>query len=307
MNILCTMPGRHGDILWALPTIRAISQTYKQGVDLCVSAKYGKNPSFLKLIKSQPYIRYCWADPEWAILETAPITPRTPPKEMKVRNLNSCGSLYEEDQNYDLVIHLGYMEWPTFQLPRYIYMLVNEELIGTGHLPLDPLDLETPWIRPFWHPANPQPHVAVGWSDEWVELKMGVLLQSVARLEKHRVYFGMAIPSWSRQREWIEVLPMANFSYHVSDSWVLAAQLISEAHVFLGCLSAQWVLANGVGIPTVIMEPAPQRHHPIFYLEHHRNHIVRGADQGATFDARAVVELLYQVLEEEVARAKGRG
>ena len=26
MTILCTFPGKHGDLLWALPTVRAISE-----------------------------------------------------------------------------------------------------------------------------------------------------------------------------------------------------------------------------------------------------------------------------------------
>lgn len=294
MNILATMPGRHGDILWSLPTVRAISQTYGERVDFCISKKYGVNKSFLNLIQKQPYIRYCWADPEWIIEESAPITPRAPRLPIKLIGIDERLQPYEDELQYDEIFNLGYDKWPAHPLPAEIWDIANE---GSSK-PLRQIDLDTPWINPSWTIANPQPSVSVGWSDEWIELKMGVLLQAVSRLMKSSVYWGMVMPSWSRQREWLEVLPEGNFSFHVSDNWQLATAVIRESHCFLGCLSSQWVLANALGVPTVIMEPNPQRHNPIFYLDRPRNHMVNGPDLGSTFDARSTVELLSKVLKE---------
>src|SRR5262245_63210788 len=71
--IACTMPGRHGDILWALPTVRALAEQAGAPIDLVISEKYG---SLKDLIRRQPYIADVVVLADWQVQETAPMTPR---------------------------------------------------------------------------------------------------------------------------------------------------------------------------------------------------------------------------------------
>ena len=41
MNILATMPGRHGDIAWSLATVRALAEAYDEPITFAISGKYG--------------------------------------------------------------------------------------------------------------------------------------------------------------------------------------------------------------------------------------------------------------------------
>ena len=55
MRILCTFPGKVGDIIWSLPTVRAISRFYSTPVEFACSRGFGKN-GLDTLLKSQDYI-----------------------------------------------------------------------------------------------------------------------------------------------------------------------------------------------------------------------------------------------------------
>ena len=77
MRVLMSHAGRHGDALWALATVRAVAETIGEKVDFVISAKYG---GLAPLIREQEYIGNCYVDPEWQVVETAPITPAEPPE-----------------------------------------------------------------------------------------------------------------------------------------------------------------------------------------------------------------------------------
>lgn len=270
MRILCTNPGKFGDILWSLPTVRAISQSIGAPVDFATSNDY---KDIIPLVDAQPYIRAARYYPEWALTETGPCAPRVPP---------------HVSNEYDRVVHLGYAGWPIGPtLPESHYKMAQAHL---GELP--PLDLDTPWIGEDADANGIDVHI--GWNIMYPELKMGLTYAIAARFPK--LYFNLVLPEAleTRYEEW-DWVP-SNVDRWYCD-WLDRASLLARAKVFLGCLSGQWVLANAMGKPTVIMEPAAGRNdNPLFWLDKPRNHLVRGNDGRATDNSRHVGDMLEEVL-----------
>lgn len=262
MRVLVTHPGRHGDLLWALPAIRALYEATGAQIDLGTSPKYA---GLVTLIEQQPYVHHAFAISGWEIQETAPMTPREPPG---------------LPDGYDQVYHLGYEGWPAVPLPFDVAKRVGV-----------PIDLGRPWITvPTTRRQIP---VAVGFTDEHFELKYGLWTLLIA-LEGH------SLADWSslsghRGSRWVEE------GYHGPVSWLLAAELLAVSQVFFGCCSALHVLACALGKPCVLMEPNPQRHHPIFWpygMDGPQVTIVRGGDGQPTFDARHCADALRKALEQ---------
>lgn len=265
MRILCTMPGRHGDILWSLPTARAIAESVGEPVDFMVSAKYG---AVAELIGEQPYIRTCWANESWDVVESAPMSPRTPPAAPA-----------------DLAVHLGYDGWPSGRnLPESIWKIADAQVPA-----LKPIDLERPWI------AVEDPikcDLSVGFSDEWAEMKAGVTEAVFEALDRKYSFLVTQRHAHARfNNEWY-------WGYKAVSSFLHCARIIAGSRVFLGCLSSPWVIANALGKRTVIMEPSEPRWNPVFWRESPLNHLCRGGDGKPTFDARVVVQEVKRALEE---------
>lgn len=276
MTTLTTMPGRHGDILWALPTVRAISEVYPP-VDLLIADKYR---AVAELIEARaPYVQAVIPDKSWAVVEAAPIMPSTPHGPLAA--------------GYERVIHLGYRDWPELPLPYQVCRNAH------GHGDSEHFSLD-PWLR-----ADPGPEdlallahttdVAVGFSEEWAELKVGVLL-AVADAFPDKL-FTLLTPAPSRYFEWSQALGRRNLVL-LPCGFLEAARTIQAAKVFLGCLSALWVVANAVGTPAVIVEPEEKRHHPIFWVDRGgENVMVYGVDGKPSFDARHTVDAVRRALE----------
>ena len=276
MRICASTPGRFGDIAWALPTVRALAQVAGEPVDFLISGKYG---SIAPLIRLQPYIRECYVLEDWLVQETAPMTPRIPPR-------LPVGP-------YDRVVHLGYQSWPASPLPMQIHA------IAVAQGPVGPLDLQTPWItlssKKGW-----ERRVCCGWSDEHFELKAG--LTQLVKYATPAQDWGMGstwhlcVPLGSR---WLkEAGPIAG-SVRDGESWEVSAQWIAGCRVFFGCCSALHVLARALGKPVVMMEPNPQRHNAIFYPSGTTGHgveLVLGNDGKPTFDSRHCADALREAL-----------
>lgn len=275
-DILCTFPGRYGDILWALPTVRAISEKFGRPVDFACAGKYG---SITELVGKQPYIAQAGCLPRWEVEESAPMRPRVPP----------TGGW----ENTEHVFHLGYDRWPANPLPIETWYTACQQLPDVSGMRMN---LTRPWIT---EPAVPLQNVGttvmVGWSEEWIELKMGLTLALAARFPK--VQFHLLFATNQRHKEWLGVLPN-NVGYRGTLSWPLMSACIREAHLFLGCLSALWVLATACGVPTIAAEPNPNRHHPIFWPAVPGHELVHGNDGKPTFDARHVGDAIERKLVE---------
>ena len=283
MRILCTFPGKYGDLLWALPTIRAISRRVGTPVDLVVAAPFG---SICPLIEQQNYIGRCWASPDWQVQDTAPISPRVPP-------IGVVGS-------WDLILHLGYTGWPMPDLVRHTLATANAALTDLRNpgnrvdywiqIEEHALDLSTPWITTprVALPLPPSHLVAVGFTDEHFELKYGVsLLQGSGGLPctAYRVIGASA--------RWQTEASLGGLT------WEGSAETLAGAAAFLGCCSALHVLAVAMGVPAIVMEPNPHRHNAVFYplgTTGPQVTLVRGVDGLPTWDSRHTADTLTHVL-----------
>lgn len=278
MRILATCPGRHGDILWTLPALRALHRATGVAIDLGVAPKYA---GICPLADAQPYLTDSYPLAGWQVEETAPMTPWQPPV---------------LPEGYDRVIHLGYRGWPMQPFPYEHYWRMVEQL-PPELIPKRRLDL-SPWLTRQPYAPSDQPIVAVGFTDEWLELKAGVLLALAHRFRD--VTFFLLVPwqpsRWTREygHSWpknVAVCPCDLLN---------VARLVSAATVMLGCNSVQSHIATGLGVPVVMLEPASARHHPIFY-PHGKDGpevtLVKGNDGEPTFDARHVGDALAAQLE----------
>lgn len=276
-KVIVTHPGKFGDILWALPTVRALAQTCmtvlgprrRSPIDFVTSKEHG---SICNLVESQPYIRTAWSE-EWPV-SGAPLQPASCP--------------FVNGSPNDQVLNLGYLQWPTKSLPFYT--------AAFNGVDRSELHLERPWIE-----VPPMDDdgcsISVGFSEEHIELKMGILLSLASRFPEF--HFDVLVPPVRvRHYEWVGLT--LNRCHIIPCGWTDAARIIKSSTVFLGCLSALWVLANAVGTPTVIVEPNELRHDPIFWVENgRRNHLVRGNDGKPTFDARHVSDMLTGVIDKK--------
>ena len=97
---LTSFPGRAGDILWSLPTVRAISWLVGEPVDFCCMPLY---QSLLPLLEYQPYIDKAFVVDDWArISSILGDQPWNPPAHVEV--------------GYEKVWHLGYKQPPDLPL-----------------------------------------------------------------------------------------------------------------------------------------------------------------------------------------------
>lgn len=281
MRILCTFPGRHGDLLWALPTVRAIAEATDGPVDLQIAGEFA---ALGPLLGDQPYLGEIIADPDWTLadweagggLEPAGQAPPLLPP-------------INQDP-YDHVIPLGYRRWPTLPLPYEIF----NNAVERAPLPLLPaIDLSRPWIEaiPWVDHATP---LVIGFSDYHFELKVGLLAllqdRPLPPEALTREAFVLAAPG----SRWVSeggYSPIA---------WLEAAQRITGATAVLADCSALHVLAVACGTPAILVEPMEARWNGIFYpcgWDGPQVTVVKGLDGRPTFDARHLAEIVERILE----------
>lgn len=266
-RILVTFPGRAGDVIWALPTVRVIAELAQHPVDLQIAGEFS---GMVELLRQQEYLHYVYADRDWSL---------TPPDDWRAPS-------WVPGREYDQVYHLGYRGWPDLPLPFCTYAVAQTYLPG-----LPALELHRPWITV----AQPSRNItlsplAAGFTDCWFELKLGIVecLKAVDIPGLHDA--ALLTPHGSRWNE------EAGFE---GCSWVEAAWIIHNAEVFLGDCSALHVLAVALGKPCVLVEPMQERLNPIFWPlgMDGRVQVVRGNDGLPTWDSRHTADALRMVLK----------
>ena len=270
-KVLCCMPGRAGDILWACAVIRDLSAFYETPVDLVIAGEFA---SLIPLLEQQPYLASVAADPEWGLTPEQVDWPKTD----------------AEGGRWERVHNLGYQRWPELPLPFEVW-----HRVASGFLPRP--DLGRPWItaRSFEDATlHPYP-VTAGWTECYFELKYGLslLLTPVPCAHPYTVLcpFGSR---WSTDTRAIR----GGFTVYETD-WFAAARFIASSKVFLGDCSALHVLAVALGIPVVCYEPMVARHNPIFWpcgMDGPQVRIVRGGDGKPTTDVRHTADYLKEAL-----------
>src|SRR5262249_43672403 len=203
---------------------------------------------------------------DWAIQETAPITPREP---------------LSWATRYDTAIHLAYEGWPSLPLPYEICGLAEKQT------PLKcPFNLDVPWIEPPY--PLPASRMTVGFSDEHSEVKYGLywLLRERfinPRAEEDTSHIIVNISGGPRWK-----------AHAIDADWETAARWIATSELFIGCCSGLHVLACALGKPVILVEPATARHNGIFYPfgKTGRVQVVTGNDGQPTFDSRHLIDAI---------------
>lgn len=97
---LTSFPGRAGDILWSLPTVRAIARLVGGPVDFCCMPQY---KGLLPLLQYQSYIDKAFVVDDWALVDSIlGDQPWKPPARVEV--------------GYEKVWHLGFRQPPDLPL-----------------------------------------------------------------------------------------------------------------------------------------------------------------------------------------------
>lgn len=271
MRILITFPGKHGDLLWSLPTVRAVSEHFGEPVDLLVSSAYGST-AFLSLLQVQPYIKLAGSIMEWPFVDGKPLPP---------------GHLDILPAEYDRVYHLGYDGWPQAPLPMTVHARLWQQWQDKDG-PVPTLDLDRPWITPEWV-TGPYP-IVVAWNEFYFELKVG--LEAI-----------IDPPDGPVQREWANLStgPRWQAEYQLpAVDWMTLAASMATAKVILCDCSAPHVLAVALGKPVLVMEPCEDRWNPIFWpfgMDGPRVKCIKGLDGRPTFDARHVKDEIEKALQ----------
>lgn len=282
LKVLCTFPGKFGDLLWALPSIRAVSECLATPVDLVIAGRFA---SIVPLLQAQAYLGRVWADAAWAVQDTAPMTPRVPPI---LDGPTTTWRLAE----YDRVLHLGYRGWPDHALPYETERCLWAQW-PSGGPQLLPIDLVRPWITPpTWAAQLSTQDVAVGFTEEHFELKTGIVCLLTRVREP-----ALLLVNLSTGPRWYGEYYTGGYGGDGLD-WEAAAAYLTRSTIFLGDCSALHVLACAIGTPCVLMEPAEARHHEIFWpygkVGPQVTQVI-GGDGKWTWDARHVWETVQAV------------
>lgn len=301
--LVITFPGKYGDLLWALPTIRALMRRREETATLLLPEKFGDIADLLML---QPYIDSVITYSGWRMQDTAPISPRIPPQ-----------AILEQFKAAEF-LHLGYRDWPLPNVLLHTLETLNGNKSFLDAVGVDPileseLDLDTPWITVDGDEADLEgmaytetPWIA-GFTDEYFELKFGLW----SLLTKHRPWVGnstLALEDcrpeffWEQEeRSPLSISQGARWKsegFHGGCNWLDGAYWLSKTEAFLGDCSAWHVLAAAMGVPVVLMEPQEMRHNPVFYpLPERQVFLVKGNDGKPTFDARHVAEALTSAIQ----------
>lgn len=275
MRVLVTFPGRYGDLLWALPSIRALSRRIGAPVDLHVAGEFA---SIVPLLQAQPYLGEVQARVDW-VLE--------PPEEW------DC-PIRSADLSYNARVHLGYRGWPSQPLPLETLGNLNQSLFSrTPEAWFTPADLylQEPWI--ILPPGacldqDGPPVCAVGFSETHAELKRGLL--DLLEVRVHVVTHPHTHWACHKRLAWVTCV----------GSWVYQASHLQRATVALCDCSALHVLAVALGTPVLLMEPIEARWNPIFYplgWDGPQTTMIRGNDGRPTWDHNHVREAVVAALE----------
>lgn len=277
MKILCTFPGRYGDLLWALPTVRAISRRIGYPVDLLIAGEFA---AIVPLLRKQPYLRTVQSHAGW------PMHPdhRAAPLPAAL--------------DYDAVLHLGYRGWPEPDVVRHTLETANlemERLVSGpagGPYTLWPitesaLALRDPWITLPQAFPDVTRRCVVGFTDVYFELKYGLWTLIRTAAGGLRSICGTPGSRWFLE------------GGHACENFEVAALALVGPQLFLGDCSALHVLAVAMGVPVLLMEPLEARWNPIFYplgTDGPQVTLIKGNDGRPTHDARHVRDAIESVL-----------
>lgn len=229
MKILCTFSGKIGDILWSLPTVRALREISEQSNSVShpneatlVTLDFGIMPqykSLIPLLNMQSYIDNAFTIDDWECIGSPwgdqPWEPQHVP------------------EGYDKVFHLTYQRHPSSNEALIDFIAAQQGLKLT-----DPM---VPFIHARQYEGELKKHF---------RKVICYAFNELYSVEKAAFYNTLVHISAG------EFL----FSDVSKYSWVTAVDAIANCLTFVGCRSSNYVVANGVGQRNIfIYEPHPSR------------------------------------------------
>jgi hypothetical protein len=221
MKILCTFSGKFGDILWSLPTVREIAKKEESytvhETNYLTEVHFGIMPEYRSLIPLLNSQNYI-------------------DKAFVIEDWICIGSPHGDQpwespvtERYDKVYHLTYKQHPTKNQPLLDFTASQQgiQLLYNGVIPF----ISLPWTSP----KVERQFIAYAFNESMMEYK-GPFLQKLKE----------------------EIEPLGVDFIDISKiPWLNAATLLNsvECLAFVGCRSANYVLACGLGKRVFVYEP----------------------------------------------------
>jgi len=220
-KVLCTFPGKFGDILWSLATAQHISIACNQPVDFACMPQY---LSLVGLLQEQPYIDKAFVINDWLCQHSNyGDQPWNPPAQVA--------------EGYEHCYHLGYRTHPSRVLGGPDIQLID--FIASQH----GIKLTSP--IPFLYSTEDtdiqKPYVSFSFNMTDHQQKMDFLNTVVRFFQYNRP---------------VEKLSFVDVG---SLPWMHALNTIKHSSLFIGCRSSNWVVATGLGKKTLTYETHPER------------------------------------------------
>lgn len=224
---LCTFSGKYGDILWSLATVKRLSWLFSEKMDFACMPQYS---SLLPLIAQQSYIKNAYVIPNWILMHSNyGDQPWNPPDHMAcIQTAGVDRGGFQCKAGYDMCWHLGYRQHPGRTMGGQELQLIDYDAWQQATaLSPDPLPfIETQPV------ISDEPYIAVAFNTMYDQLK--------------KVFY--------------DNLESKSLLKDVSqEPWTRAAALIAGAAGFVGCRSANYVIAHGVKQSIFTYEPHPAR------------------------------------------------
>lgn len=234
MTIAVSHPGKLGDLLYCLPTVRHIAKISGQKVDFWTSKFCQAGQT---LLDAQPYINKCFISDKY------------------VMQHEGCGVqpwLLQPDKSYDRVYHLGLRDYPQCRLVDYYPKIYGFSLVDTT------ISYEFEKIKEgdkIGYLNNPEcpPIVICPGRNPNLKGIFNSLINSL--IDDHKTVYQVG-----PKDECITTCNPNVITYNVDMLNTLA--LLEHAKLFIGTLSANLVLANGFsGLKKVVL-CEPERWNP---------------------------------------------
>lgn len=244
-DILCTFPGKYGDILWALPTVREISRITGQKVDFYLMPYY---ENLVPLLQCQPYIETAGVIGNWVRTHSNfGDQPWKAPEGHIIQMLNDTD--FGEKQ-YKSTWHLGYRAHPGVTAPDM--PLIDFIAFQQG------IQMKPP-IVPFMEAPDDVDGLA-----KQVAFTSG----GIADIVKHNDLVTYAFNDQYEKMKniffqdlWLEMKDSGIEFFNLNHvHWKEAAWLLKNSLMYVGDRSACWVMATGLGKKAITFEPHPARH-----------------------------------------------
>lgn len=228
-KVLATFSGCNGDILWSLPTVRQISKIHNAKVDMGIMPAY---KSLLPLLQLQPYICTAFVVEDW-VCTGSPCgdQPWQPPKRI--------------EEHYEKVYHLTYRRHPYGNESLIDFIAWQQGL--TLEEPVVPFisygDVDISYVTNV-----SKGYIAYAFNESYAPEKQQFM--DLVKTEVGRHWTLSAFINLNKDSFVNTPIP-----------WIDSAAIIKNALCFIGCKSANYVLAHGVGQENIILyEPHPNRH-----------------------------------------------